>query len=150
MPPRRRGHVVAPAAHLAIPAAPPAAHQAVLAFALQQIRNVGDYFGFFGQKGILATIVVLIISYYFKQYMESGDPRDVCVANASSRSFLIHNVSVVMNEPYVPDSWLEGELQSIVGHAGKEYLVLVGPKGSGKSTIGLSILSDNKICTTVF
>ena len=130
MPPKKKSAVpVAPSAvvHQAVPVAPSAVvHQAVpvaspaVAVHAAGLQQIMDYFGI---KGILSAIIVFIISFYLKQYLESGDPRDACIANASSRSFLLYNVSVVMHEPYVPDSIMEGELPSISGHVGKEYLV---------------------------
>jgi energy-coupling factor transporter ATP-binding protein EcfA2 len=59
-------------------------------------------------------------------------------------------------EPYLHPEELELKLSRVIGHAGKEYIVLVGPKGVGKSTlvnhavlgetgiVGISLSSDKE------
>jgi energy-coupling factor transporter ATP-binding protein EcfA2 len=95
--------------------------------------------------GFIATITAMIPYFHetYSHFFPVKKPHQICTDNLLSRSFLISNASV-SEQPYVHQNTLDENLSRMIGHKGSKYLVLVGPKGAGKSTLINHVISDKR------
>lgn len=86
--------------------------------------------------GLIATIAAVIHfgQQLYAHYFPPKKPQQICIDNLLSRSYLINDASISEN-PYVRQNALEEVLSRMIGNKGYEYLVVVGPKDVGKSTL---------------